>query len=103
MAPARIDHPAQAAEGPTIKHDISVPVSAIRDFVASTDAALQRAPGIRLVDFGHLGDGNLHYNVRARRARTRSSLRHEAEVNAIVYDTVARATARSPPSTASAG
>ena len=57
---------AQAEEGPNIKHDISLPVSAIRDFVAATDAALQRAlPGVRLVDFGHLGDGNLHYNVQA--------------------------------------
>ena len=82
---------AQAEEGPNIKHDISLPVSAIRDFVASTDAALERAlPGIRLVDFGHLGDGNLHYNVQCREGEDPVEfLRHEAEVNRIVYDAVA--------------
>jgi len=55
---------AQANEGLNIKHDISLPVSAIADFCAHTDAALAREiPGVRLVNFGHLGDGNLHYNV----------------------------------------
>ena len=59
---------AQCAEGGNVKHDIALPVSAIEEFVASTDAALARAfPGIRLVDFGHLGDGNLHYNVQGPR------------------------------------
>jgi FAD/FMN-containing dehydrogenase len=81
---------AQAEEGPNIKHDISLPVSAIRDFVAATDAALQRAlPGIRLVNFGHLGDGNLHYNVQCPEGDDAVEfLRHEADVNAIVYDAV---------------
>jgi FAD/FMN-containing dehydrogenase len=60
---------AQSEEGLNIKHDISLPVSAIPAFVAQTDAALQaRVPGVRLVNFGHLGDGNLHYNVQAPRA-----------------------------------
>jgi FAD/FMN-containing dehydrogenase len=55
---------AQAAEGKNIKHDISVPISAIADFIEDTSAAIERAhPGIRMVVFGHLGDGNLHYNV----------------------------------------
>ena len=55
---------AQAAEGKNIKHDVSVPISAIGEFVERTNAALERAfPGIRMVVFGHLGDGNLHYNV----------------------------------------
>ena len=81
---------AQAIEGPNIKHDIAVPASALCDFVASTDAALERAfPGIRLVDFGHLGDGNLHYNVQCPEgADAAEFLRHESEVNAIVYDAV---------------
>ncbi len=81
---------AQAAEGPNIKHDIALPVSAVAAFVASTDAALRRAfPGIRLVDFGHLGDGNLHYNVQCPEGEDAAGfLRHEAEVNAIVYDAV---------------
>jgi FAD/FMN-containing dehydrogenase len=55
---------AQASEGMNIKHDISVPISAIARFVAETDALLARhVPGVRMVTFGHLGDGNLHYNV----------------------------------------
>ena len=57
---------AQVQEGQNIKHDISIPVSQIANFVQETDALLEReVPGVRLVDFGHLGDGNLHYNVQA--------------------------------------
>ncbi|MDH5208951.1 MAG: hydroxyacid dehydrogenase, partial [Burkholderiaceae bacterium] len=55
---------AQASEGKNVKHDISVPISAIGRFVHETDTALVRhMPGVRMVTFGHLGDGNLHYNV----------------------------------------
>src|SRR5690606_310461 len=50
--------------GKSVKHDIAVPVSRIPDFVRVTNAALQeRFPGVEHVIFGHLGDGNLHYNV----------------------------------------
>ena len=57
---------AQAAEGLNIKHDISLPVSCIADFIEQTDTLLQKDfPGCRMVTFGHLGDGNLHYNVSA--------------------------------------
>ena len=57
---------AQAQEGLNIKHDISIAVSRIPAFVQEADAALQAAfPGVRLVNYGHLGDGNLHYNVQA--------------------------------------
>ena len=57
---------AQRREGKNIKHDISVPISSIARFVDETDALLaQRLPGVRMVTFGHLGDGNLHYNVSA--------------------------------------
>jgi FAD/FMN-containing dehydrogenase len=82
---------AQTLEGPNVKHDISLPASAVREFVAATDAALAHAfPGIRLVDFGHLGDGNLHYNVQCPEgiAATEFLRLHEHEVNAIVYDAV---------------
>ena len=82
---------AQAEEGLNVKHDISLPVSRIPAFVASTDAALTSAfPGVRLVDFGHLGDGNLHYNVQAAQGASAADfLRdHEAEVNRLVYDAV---------------
>lgn len=82
---------AQSLEGLNIKHDIAVPISRIASFVAATDAALERAiPGVRLVDFGHLGDGNLHYNVQAPEGVDAAAFlrEREAEVNAIVYDAV---------------
>ncbi|MCX7146739.1 MAG: FAD-binding oxidoreductase, partial [Sulfuritalea sp.] len=54
---------AQKIEGVSIKHDIAVPVSRIAEFIARTDAALLKAfPQVRIVCFGHIGDGNLHYN-----------------------------------------
>jgi len=82
---------AQSEEGPNVKHDISVPVSRIPAFVADTDAALARAyAGIRLVDFGHLGDGNLHYNVQAPEDIAAADFVRDEEkrVNRIVYDAV---------------
>jgi FAD/FMN-containing dehydrogenase len=55
---------AQAQAVKSIKHDISVPVSRMAEFIATTDAALQeKFPGLLNMTFGHLGDGNLHYNV----------------------------------------
>lgn len=84
---------AQAEEGLNIKHDISIAVSRIPEFVATTDALLEVAiPGVRLVNFGHLGDGNLHYNVQAPAdGDSKAFLRdREAQVNTIVYDMVAR-------------
>ena len=84
---------AQAEEGLNIKHDISIPVSRIPAFVAETDALLtQHIPGVRLVDFGHLGDGNLHYNVQAPQgADGKAFLRDwEERVNTLVFDQVAK-------------
>jgi len=82
---------AQATEGLNIKHDISIPVSRIPQFVAETDALLQtKIPGIRLVNFGHLGDGNLHYNVQAPAGADGPAFlkNHEDEVNTWVFDQV---------------
>jgi FAD/FMN-containing dehydrogenase len=82
---------AQVAEGLNIKHDISVPVSRIPDFVAATDALLAQAiPGVRLVNFGHLGDGNLHYNVQAPETMDAALFlqQHEEQVNHLVFDSV---------------
>lgn len=82
---------AQSIAGANIKHDIALPVSAVSPFVASTDAALLRAfPGVQLVNFGHLGDGNLHYNVQPPEGTDAGAyLRdHEHAVNALVYDAV---------------
>ena len=88
---------AQAEEGLNIKHDISIAVSRIPEFVSTTDALLVAAlPGLRLVTFGHLGDGNLHYNVQCPidgkgYGDSAAFLRdHEAEINHLVYASVAR-------------
>jgi len=54
----------QKPEGGSIKHDVSVPVAAVPDFIAEASAAVQKLmPGCRPVPFGHLGDGNIHFNV----------------------------------------
>jgi FAD/FMN-containing dehydrogenase len=54
----------QKHEGGSIKHDISVPVAKVPEFLAAATAALaEKFPGARPVPFGHLGDGNIHYNV----------------------------------------
>jgi FAD/FMN-containing dehydrogenase len=82
---------AQAEEGLNIKHDIALPVSAIPAFVDRTDAVLAaHTPGVRLVNFGHLGDGNLHYNVQAPEGTDGATFLREQEhaVNGIVYDAV---------------
>jgi FAD/FMN-containing dehydrogenase len=82
---------AQAMEGKNIKHDIGVPISSIARYVQETNALLERdAPGIRMVVFGHLGDGNLHYNVSpAEGADADAFLDNEPAINRIVYEQVA--------------
>jgi FAD/FMN-containing dehydrogenase len=82
---------AQAEEGLNIKHDISLPVSAIPSFVANTDALLKREiEGVRIVNFGHLGDGNLHYNVQSPQGSDNKLFlqTQEDRVNTLVYDAV---------------
>jgi FAD/FMN-containing dehydrogenase len=83
---------AQAHEGNNIKHDISLPRSAIAEFIEVTDDAVARAyPAVRMVCFGHLGDGNLHYNVSPPLGGDpRQFLAHQPGINRIVYDQVAR-------------
>ncbi|NRO98440.1 FAD-binding protein [Paraburkholderia sp. NMBU_R16] len=84
---------AQAEEGLNIKHDIAVPISRIGTFIAETDAAIAAAiPGARMVTFGHLGDGNLHYNVQAPEGGDAKAFlsRYQAAINRLVYDSVAR-------------
>ena len=84
---------AQAEEGLNIKHDISINVSRIPEFVAETNALLlQRFPGARLVVYGHLGDGNLHYNVQAPENEDQARFldEQEAPMNALVYEVVDR-------------
>jgi FAD/FMN-containing dehydrogenase len=83
----------QALEGDSFKHDISVPISAIGEFIVNTNAQLeQNFDNVRMVVFGHLGDGNLHYNVSAREGMSGPSFRQqEAQINALVYEAVHRA------------
>lgn len=83
---------AQAHEGANIKHDVSIPVSRIPDFIRETHAGLARAhPGIRMVTFGHLGDGNLHYNVSPPDGVAADVFGgHLGAINRIVHDSVAR-------------
>jgi FAD/FMN-containing dehydrogenase len=81
---------AQAEEGKNIKHDISVPISRIGDFIRATDVQLQQNfPGCRLVTFGHLGDGNLHYNVSPPENGSHDEFIEKQEaVNRVVHDSV---------------
>lgn len=82
---------AQKAEGISIKHDIAVPVSRVAQFIARASAALRAAyPGIRIVAFGHMGDGNIHYNASMPDAvRNKDFIaQHERGVNRIVYGVV---------------
>jgi len=82
---------AQRREGPNIKHDISLPVSAIALFLEEAARELSAAlPGVRFVTFGHLGDGNLHYNLAGPEGiAAEAFLAHTASANRIVHDLVA--------------
>ncbi len=82
---------AQRRDGPNIKHDISVPVSAIPRFLDAASAALMAAlPGVRILIFGHLGDGNLHYNLAAPDGVAPATfLTNAPAANRIVHDLVA--------------
>ena len=81
---------AQKIEGISIKHDVSVPVSSIPEFLALADAVLAKAfPAIRVVAFGHVGDGNLHYNLSKADAHDNAAfLASEPVVHRLVHDTV---------------
>ena len=81
---------AQRREGPNIKHDISLPVSAVPRFIDEAAAALSAAlPGVRFVTFGHLGDGNLHYNLSAPEAESAQRFMDKATIaHRIVHDLV---------------
>jgi len=83
---------AQKPEGGSIKHDISVPVAAVPAFIAEADAAVVKLlPGVRPVSFGHLGDGNIHYNVSQRPGDNAADfLARWHEVNAVVFEIVMR-------------
>ncbi|MDR2688426.1 MAG: FAD-binding oxidoreductase [Azoarcus sp.] len=81
---------AQRRAGSSIKHDISVPVSRIAEFIARADAALRaRWPDARIIAYGHIGDGNLHYNLSASRAeacRREDNANFSGQVTRVVHD-----------------
>ena len=81
---------AQTHEGASIKHDVSVPLSLIPTFLERVDSALEAAyPGIRIVAFGHIGDGNIHYNPIGPETMTAEAFVAEtANVNRAVHDIV---------------
>ncbi len=83
---------AQKPEGGSIKHDISVPVAAVPAFIAEANAAVVKLiPGARPVPFGHLGDGNIHYNVsQPIGGKAADFLARWHEVNAAVFEIVLR-------------
>ena len=81
----RIRETMPEAQFTNVKHDISVAISKVAEFIEHTGAALQKAfPGAPIFCFGHVGDGNLHYNIGDAALVTR-----RAEVSRIVYDEVA--------------
>ena len=79
---------AQALEATSIKHDVSVPVSSVPDFLARADEAVTAAmPGIRICSFGHIGDGNIHYNLTQPAGAEPDAFRaRQGELNRIVHD-----------------
>ena len=82
----------QRYEGGSSKHDVSVPVAAVPAFIEEANAAVtQLIPGARPLPFGHLGDGNIHYNVsQPAGADTAAFLERWDEVNAVVFAVVAK-------------
>jgi FAD/FMN-containing dehydrogenase len=83
---------AQKPEGGSIKHDISVPVAAVPAFIEEANAAVVKLiPGSRPVPFGHLGDGNIHYNVsQPVGGNTADFMARWHDVNKVVFDIVLR-------------
>jgi FAD/FMN-containing dehydrogenase len=82
----------QKFEGGSIKHDVSVPVGAIPEFLAEATVAVERfLPGARVVAFGHMGDGNIHFNVSQPIGADRQAFLDRWDtMNEIVHGIVAR-------------
>jgi FAD/FMN-containing dehydrogenase len=82
----------QKREGASLKHDISVPVGSVGEFIRAADAAVaSHDPAVRVVAFGHVGDGNIHYNLSQPKDGDRASFLAEREMLAtVVYEVVDR-------------
>jgi FAD/FMN-containing dehydrogenase len=84
---------AQAEEGANLKHDITIPLSALESFIQETDALIKaQYPGIRIINFGHLGDGNLHYNIAPPLDADHQAFNaaHEKPIYELIYSQVER-------------
>jgi D-lactate dehydrogenase (cytochrome) len=82
----------QSKEGASIKHDVSVPIGAVPQLLAEGTAAVERAiPGVRACPFGHMGDGNIHFNfTQPVGADPKAFMAREVDANAAIYEVVAR-------------
>ena len=82
----------QSREGASIKHDVSVPIGAVPALIAEgSDAVMRAIPGVRPCPFGHMGDGNIHFNFsQPEGADPKSFMAREADANAAVYEVVTR-------------
>jgi D-lactate dehydrogenase (cytochrome) len=82
----------QSKEGASIKHDVSVPIGAVPELLAEGTAAVERAiPGVRACPFGHMGDGNIHFNfTQPEGADPRDFMAREKDANAAIYEVVQR-------------
>ena len=84
---------AQAEEGANLKHDITIPLSSMDSFIQETDSLMRaQFPGIRIINFGHLGDGNLHYNIAPPLGVDSKAFNeaHENSIHQLVYAQVER-------------
>ncbi|MDP3316113.1 MAG: FAD-binding oxidoreductase [Devosia sp.] len=82
----------QSKEGASIKHDVSVPIGAVPALLAEGTAAVERAiPGVRACPFGHMGDGNIHFNfTQPEGADPKAFMAREKDANAAIYEVVQR-------------
>ena len=82
---------AEKMEGIAVKHDISLPVSSVEDFIRTNESnILKHYPNAQIIIFGHLGDGNLHYNIQFKNMDHNKLQNIESEINNIVYTDVHR-------------
>ena len=85
---------AQKVEGATLKHDVTLPIARLAEWTAAMGPRLQEVcPGVRPVTYGHVGDGNLHYNLNAPLADGSSDdalLAAASDLTTAIYDSVAR-------------
>lgn len=80
----------QVEDGKNIKHDISLPISNIPDFLISAEKLIKsHFSNVRIIDFGHLGDGNLHYNVAAPSGQSPDEfMKNKTQINELIHDLV---------------